>query len=114
MDHSEVKHFPKVDHTPAELDEASKLLLKAADLIEKNGLNNKNYKYIHEDGSICVKCAINLADGGEPEDMNSFFQSRLDAIYRLDSAIGETAYEWILGRPQQEVVAKLRAVALSA
>lgn len=30
MDPSEVKHFPKVDHTPAELDEPARLLLAAA------------------------------------------------------------------------------------
>ena len=65
MDHSEVKHFPKIDHTPAELDDASRLLLKAAHLIELHGF----CKGIRTDGKgrHCVLGAIDHAGGHEPD-----------------------------------------------
>jgi hypothetical protein len=111
MDHSEVKHL-KVDHTPAELDEASKLLLRAANLIEKRGLNNKDYTFVHLDGSICVKCAITLS-AGFPEDAGTSISPVTNYAYtRLWDATKACPYDWIIGRSQDEVVAKLRAVAL--
>lgn len=61
MDHSEVKHLPKVDYTPAELDEASQLLLKGADLIETRG----HHKGSYTDGTrLCFRGALNMAASG--------------------------------------------------
>jgi hypothetical protein len=105
MDLSEVKHLPKVDHTPAELDEASKLLLKAAVLIEEHGLWQGDPRKAV--GGICAILAI-------PRDSPAAY----DAQERLIKAVGGTrivhVFEWndAPERTAAEVCAKLRAVAL--
>lgn len=117
MDHSEVKHLPKVDHTPEELDEASKLLLRAAALIEKHGWC-QNY-LISPEGKLCFAGAMKVAAYGIP------FPSRPGAIQptmemawdRFEKAVGVKwgrASKWNdePGRTKDEVVAKIRSVAL--
>ncbi len=61
MDQSEVKHFPKVDHTPAELDGVAKLLLKGAALIEERGHNKGGYE---KEGRLCFRGSLNMAATG--------------------------------------------------
>lgn len=118
MDHSEVRHLPKVDHTPAELDEPSKLLLKAADLIEEHGLTKNCRQY---GSAMCVYGAIIYAHRGDV-DQNAFGPS-LEAVRRLERIVGQAPESWSEGwgaanwnnapeRTSEEVVSKLRAVAL--
>jgi hypothetical protein len=119
MDHSEVKHLPKVDHTPAELAEPAKLLLKAADLIEERG----HCKWVTCDdlGRLCLRGALRAAESGGQD--TSWWTAgdmalRADAIIRRtlgdESVDGDASAEWnnADGRTPAEVVAKLRAVAL--
>ena len=111
MDHSEVKHLPQVDHTPADLDNDSRILLKAAYLIESNGLA----KFERCNGlGYCVIGAIGFAASGDSDD------DYQPAIQRMVRGVGVADW-WKLAdwnnddeRTPEEVVAKLRAVALSA
>lgn len=105
MDHSEVKHLPKVDHTPDDLDEASKLLLKAADLLEIPGVwGQGSFSEKRVIGSHCAMTAIRS------------LSKHYEAEQRFARAFGGVlnVYEWndTEGRTKEEVIAKLRAVAL--
>jgi hypothetical protein len=67
------KTQPKVDHTPAELDDLSRMLLKAASLIEERGHWRGGPSI---DGSTCAVLALQVVgteSGG----------NYLDAVYRL-------------------------------
>jgi hypothetical protein len=120
MDLSETKNLPKVDHTPAELDEPAKLLLKAANWMEKYG--KCEGIRVDSKGRVCVLGAIDRAGGFHPYgDMDPLWKK---AVERLASAIPPApnhahsptinAAWWNNDpkRPGAEIVAKLRAVAL--
>lgn len=107
----------------AKLDEATKLLLKAADVLERHGLA----KGIRCDGlgSHCVLGAIDVAAGYDPDfgegddEKSDAWKSavrRLSDALPLMSHLGSNwnAAEWNNApeRSQFEVVSKLRAVAL--
>lgn len=113
MDHSEVKHLPKVDHTPADLDKASRLLLHAASRIEERG-HCQNGNGLDEQGRMCVMVAL----GGSPQRDWSVIK---EAELRLENALpahvpGSRSLRkiarWSDGTPTADVIAKLRAVAL--
>ena len=122
MDHSEVKHLPKVDHTPAEMDEPRKLLLKAAALIEKHGL--AKWTVCTPDGRLCLRGAIAVASGQSHSraEVNWWHANEMareaDRMVRMslgeESKYGDASADWNNDdrRTQDEVVAKLRAVAL--
>lgn len=117
MDHSEVRHLPKVDHEPANLDDASRLLLKAADLIERWGL--AKHTTCDEKGGMCVRGALRVAEGAKhaPHEPNFGDASAVafEADRRLGVALGgDNPAFWnnAKERKPEEVVAKLRAVAL--
>jgi len=125
MDHSEVKHLPKVDHAPAELDEPAKLLMAAADVLE-NGGHCKAILYYGD--THCVNGAILRASGWLPSYNWPSVKSELcanEALQRLRVGLGllrceerrdswrdTAAWNNRPERTQAEVVAKLRAVAL--
>jgi hypothetical protein len=107
MDHSEVKHLPKVDYTPAELDNVSRLLLKAAGLIEQHGL------WCGGDApGRCVLGAIVEAEGHS----SVLGKTGREAFGRVQNAIGvkssSAVFKWNDANNKDGVVAKLRAVAL--
>lgn len=127
MDHSEVKNLkrcdtcglhhghhtheqwearherPKVDHTPAELDEASQVLLRAAALLDKPNQWGQGGSYPEKVcGPHCVMTAIWSIPNNE------------EAAARFREHLNGAVFEWndMPGRTKDEVVAKLRAVAL--
>ena len=109
MDHSEVKHLPKVDHTPAELDEPAKLLLKAADLIERQGWIQHECQ---NEGGYCVQGAIKAVSP-----VYDWFGTAAHAGYKrlraaVDQGGGVIGWNDQRERTQAEVVSKMRAVAL--
>lgn len=109
MDHSEVKHFPKVDHQPAELDRVSRLLLKAADIMEVGG----HCKGMAQDGAAhCLSGAVSQAAFGFGS--WGLWHGHNEAFERVRASI-EDPISWNddPARTKDEVVAKLRAVALS-
>ena len=116
MDHSEVKHLPKVDHTPADLDEPARLLLRAAALLEERGWCQN----IQEDGQgrMCALGAINNAEGAGATNRGlPFTKAGREANARLCKAVGTDFFGPAMWnnhpqRTQAEVVSKLRAVAL--
>jgi hypothetical protein len=112
MDHSEVKHLPKVDHTPAELDAASRLLLRTAEVIERQGWCQC---YIGiANGQVCLEGALMIAAGKTPESVIIPNTVAGEAVSRVRASVGMGAYQWNdkPGRTKEEVIAKLRAVAL--
>lgn len=116
MDHSEVKHLPKIDHTPAELDEPSRLLLKAAALIEERGHHKGSYSA--SNGMVCFRGALNIAACGDPvgipnapgaDEASIRF---LQTLRREGWGLGWLEWNDAPDRTRDEVVAKMRAVAL--
>lgn len=111
MNMSETKNL-RVTHEPAVLDEPSKLLLKAAALIERVGWCQNSLR--SKDGAVCMEGALatalggstkyNLLDGGIGE----------QTWKRLQRNLGTSPWLWNdqKSNTQDEVVAKLRAVAL--
>jgi len=99
--------LPKVDHTPAELSDDAKGLLKAADIIEREGF----YNGTRGSGGQCTLSAIHKAcgDGYNPLGV------RLSNVFC--KAMGFTVVSeipvWNDKRTKDEAVAKLRSVALS-
>jgi hypothetical protein len=122
MDHSEVKHLPKVDHTPAEMDAVSRLLMRAADVIERDGWCQNNV--LTEDGRVCLVGAIHTANNkrfGRANDYcDPWDENSREALVRMDRVLPKVAdgigacavWNDTPGRTKDEVVAKLRAVAL--
>lgn len=112
----ETKTKPQVDHTPAELDMVSKVLLRAAALIEQYG-HCQQEPGIGRDGSICVMVAINKAD----VEINPYGRVFADAAWRLEKNLppmqgkngNRRAATWSDETSTAEVLAKLRAVALA-
>lgn len=105
MDHSEVKYFPKVDHTPAELDRPSLALMHAASWLEDHGLCRDRVE--DGQGRGCVIHALSRRD---------FTYAEIGiAQERLTKRLGTNIVMWLLFTDvsQEEVIAKLRAVALS-
>ncbi len=107
MDESVVKHLEQ----PAELDDASKLLLKAADLIETRG-HCKNA--LEKDGAFCAVGALCFAATGSPRDLPPSGHPYYSAFTRLYDALGCFPVDWnnAVERLKDEVVAKFRSVAL--
>lgn len=98
-----------------ELDEAGKLLLKAADVIERLGWCQNNLQ--SPDGRVCFAGAMKLASYGTiwPEGPGAIQPTMEAAWTRFERFVGtDRASKWndADGRTQDEVVAKLRAVAL--
>ena len=116
MDHSEVKHLPKVDHAPAQLEEWQKLLLKAADLIESYGL--AKHTTCNNRGAMCLRGALLVAAGAERvrhgPDMGQASNDVLEADNKMRAAVRSNPAMWNNepARTEKEVVAKMRAVAL--
>ena len=93
-----------------ELDEASKVLLRAAELIEKHGWCQNAAGDM--EGSVCLWGAIQAAQGIEPGSIIFLDNEAWDRIF---SALRYCPIRWndAPGRTQAEVCAKLRAVALA-
>lgn len=112
MDLSEIKQLPKTDHTPAELDETSRILLNAANLIEERG-HCKGAAQVGD--AFCLSGAISRAalDSFQEGSDWSLWRGHEEAMARLRTHM-ECPVAWN-DRPErtkEEVVAKLRAVAL--
>ena len=110
MDQSEVKNLlPKVDHTPAVLDEPAQMLLKAADVIEKYGHAKSTLGHISV--GFCINGALNFAATGTSTNQTTAGNS---AKMRMMASLGGDQISWNNApeRTADEVVAKLRAVAL--
>ena len=117
MDLSETKNLPKNDYTPAGLDGPSKLLLRAASLIERDGWCQNTLT--SPDGRMCLIGAVHYANVGrkiyqDAEDGVVWTDLSTEAITRVDRALKMSAHLWNddAGRTKEEVVSKLRAVAL--
>lgn len=113
MDESVQKHFDREKESP-QLDEASKLLLKAASIIEERGWCQHNLQ--SSDGRLCLEGAISFAYYGHA--MGAFCDPAtrvaFDRMAAATSKDREAPHHWNddKGRTKEEVVAKLRAVAL--
>ncbi len=118
MDHSEIKHLPKTDHTPAKLDDASKLLLKAASAIETYGHVKGDLG--HPSKGFCFLGALTFAEHGSADAIingKGWNKSMSAAQQRFCRNLGgQSEVDWNNAphRTKDEVVAKMRAVALSA
>lgn len=97
------------------LDETSKLLLKAAAVIDERGWCQNEIG--SRDGQVCLEGALYVAFYGKLA-VNHYLESHpvtYEALCRIRKAVGmNAAFEWndAPGRTKEEVVAKLRAVAL--
>jgi hypothetical protein len=101
---------PKVDHTPAVLDEVSKLLLAAAAEMERLGHARREMQSC--DGSVCIQGALGMARFGNG---TAIFDELCSSAYsRVRANLGGSPMSWNdeHGRTKDQVVAKLRAVAL--
>jgi hypothetical protein len=97
-------------HQFTELDEASLLLLRAAELIERRGLC-KGFR-MDESGRLCIAGALHMAVGQDPRTSRSSFAN---SVYiELEQVLGRPAANWNddPSRTADEVIATLRAVAL--
>lgn len=105
MDHSETKSLLKTDYTPAVLDEASKLLLKAAVYLEEIGWCQNTFGYEGPRCAIGVLITMNHSN-------DHIYQTARD---RLRAIVGKDIMSWndTPGRTKEEVIAKIRAAALS-
>ena len=111
MDHSEIKNLPKADYTPAELDYPSRLLLRAAAVLEAHG--HCKGRAQDQYGAHCVSGAITQA-GFELDGYS--MGSHDEAVRRLDRYVGGNIVAWNDDgeRTKDEVVAALRSAAISA
>jgi hypothetical protein len=119
MDFSETKHLPKVDHTPAELGEERRLLLKAADLMEARGHCKGRLATERFHGAVCLYGALYAAaNHGDAWASGPHIAKAGEAALLVRHALGlKNSYseiDWNNApeRTKDEVVAKLRAVAL--
>lgn len=111
MDMSETKSLGTT-HESAKLDEASKLLLKAADLIERRGWCQNHYA--SQDGRLCYLGALKTVLGVPLDGVSHPLIG--EAGLRMSKAVGRPCvWQWNddTGRTQEEVVSKMRAVALA-
>lgn len=104
---------PKIDHTPAELDGESQLLLRAAALLEARGKarNGNEVDYcIDGTGPLCARVALMRASPN-----GAFSKHFHGADERLRLSLGKQneieVQSWSDASSQKEVVAKLRSVA---
>jgi len=100
---------------PAAAPEQDKVLLDAADIIERRGWHRGSYESGY--GAVCALGAINIAANGAAL---KFGPSSNDAVVRMTHYLVQTGYEdgvhsWNdqPGRTKEEVVAALRAAAAS-
>jgi len=114
MDESVVKHLEQFrENESPQLDTVSLLLLKAAEEIERRGWCQEASTH---NGAVCMEGAMLCADGKKPTEF--FGGTSYIAFYRVCDAIKPEGFaaphEWNdqPGRTKEEVVAKLRAVAL--
>lgn len=117
MDHSEVKHLPKVDHTPAKMDEPCRLMLSAASIIERDGWCQNSMT--SPSGQVCLEGALLRAYGVKFDHHTGASQMPPNAVFDVLMTIknrlgGTRPFDWndTPGRTKEEVVTKLRAVAL--
>lgn len=105
MDLSETKNL-----SVTELDEPAKLMLDTADLIERRGWCQNHYQ--SEDGRLCILGAMKTI---ERISMHGTTRVITAACERLARHLPTHAWVWQdqAGCTKEEVVAKLRAVALS-
>lgn len=106
MDQSEVRHL-------TELDDASRLLLRAADIIESHGWCQNSYT--SAGGKLCLLGAVKVARGLTPEDAEDTEALVERACERVYVSLGlRRVHIWNdePGRTKEEVIAKLRSVAL--
>ena len=103
-----VEHKEAGESTPV-LDDASRLLLRAAALIEERGWCQGAY---FSGERLCAMGALHMASGGRIGD--AFTAVGSVAIERLWKKLPTVIPDWNdrPGRTKEEVVAKLRAVAL--
>ena len=115
-----VEHKEAGEFTTPALDEASRLLLKAAALLEEHGWCQHERSNA---GRHCVLGALDEAAGGDRNWGHKDERAPWwGAVQRLVSAVGAThpiGINWAAanwnnqpGRTKEEVIAKLRAVAL--
>lgn len=114
MDHSEVKHLPKVDHTPAKLAEWQRLLLTGASLIEIRGHNKGSFE---ARGKLCFRGSLHVASSGKSDHggpgCDEASARFLQALHKRGLGQGG----WLMwndepSRTSAEVVSLMRAVAL--
>lgn len=116
MDHSEVKHLPKVDHTPADLDDTSRRLLKAAALIETYG--HAKMTVCDDGGRMCLRGALVAAQGRERNvmELDAMNMDRCSqaADLRIAYVVGGDSVGWnnAKERTAEEVISTMRRVAL--
>jgi hypothetical protein len=108
MDHSEVKHLPKVDHMPAQFERWQKILLSAADYIE----DNESWPV----GHCAWSAMVHIGDDGRESGKCGSDDAR-KAGMKLSEAIGGTMvcdiFDWHDRQSDRHAVAsKMRAVAL--
>lgn len=100
---------PKVDYTPAELDEPSRIMLKAAALLELRG----HCHFVEKDefGRLCF---LGAAKEVYPEGQGCYWNSGpfIDMCTRLGDSVGGVFWKWNDKHTGEEVISKLRAVAL--
>ena len=109
MNCAEVKYL-KVDHTPAVLDETSKVLLRAAEILEAGGHCKGSAE---SNGAHCLSGAISAA-ALERRDDWGLYEGHKKAIARLRPLIPHwcpVLWNDAPERTKNEVVAKLRAAA---
>lgn len=95
-----------------ELDDAAKILLKAADLIEQRGHCKNAYQSM--DGRLCALGAIRVASGFDANSLSCYSVVNTPAM-RVALAVDDSVHFWNdePERTAAEVVATLRSVALS-
>lgn len=111
------KNLPCTDYAPAELDESSRLLLRAANLIESNGFACGGAFEQHT-GELCARGALYKAAMGDAWAGYLGNDGRWDeAQKRLLSALGGSEPtdigKWNNNSNKEAVIAKLRSVALT-
>ena len=109
MDESVIEHL---ERTTREMDEASKLLLKAAQLIEDGGLARG---LLRDGSSFCVVGAITYVAFGKTLPLFDRRAWGCPAIQKLRHAIGggdSQMVVWNNGSRADEVISTLRRVAL--
>lgn len=110
-DWSFIEAVPRVDHTPAELDPASKLLLKAAAYLEDHG-HCQDGSPGDNAGRVCVIGALTHVYGGgfllSPGSHGEQACKRLEKLITSDNCIPR----WSDSTPTPEVLSTMRRAAL--
>lgn len=113
MDLSETKNL-KADHEPAKLNDDALVLLKAANIIERDG-HHKGWicNGDNASGPVCLLGAILRAIAGSSADWTQKHPAHASVV-RLGSLVHPQLAYWNddPATTKEEVIAKLRAVAL--